>query len=357
MRRNARFALLLGTVMAWNATPLAAQTRPAGDPKTWDFGGRGQWSEVPQPTTRSISNPTLDKVEHLLAETKTSEALDTILVWIKAKENHQAPDRDRGLYLLAQTYYQDDSRVTAFYHCDELLDFYPESRFFYPALELQYRIADEFLKGHKRKLLGIPMFKADQEAIDMLFRIQERSPGSPLAERALLRSADYYFSTSDWELAADAYGAYARSYPRSPEIGRVRLQRALASFAQFRGIRHDASPLLDARAQFEEVKTRYPELAQQSNVQKFIDTIDTTLARKMLVVADFYRRTHKPKAAAFTLLTLIASYPLLPEADTARKELAQLPQAAVQQAEAIRPSAASATRPIGPEKPAELQPK
>ncbi|QOV90401.1 outer membrane protein assembly factor BamD [Humisphaera borealis] len=353
MRRNACLLTCLLSVLAWSASPTAADTKSA---KTWDFSGRGRWNEVQQPTSQPVANVTLDKVEQLLGSNQHGPALELALQWIKAPENRLAPDRDRGLFLLAEAYYQDDERITAFYHLDELLDYYPESRFFYPALEKQYLIADEYLKGRKRKLLGIPIFSVDEEAIDMLFRIQERSPGSPLAERSLLRSADFYFSKSEWELAADAYGAYGRSYPRSPEIGRVRLQRALASFAQFRGSRHDATPLIDARAQFEDVKTRYPELAQQANVQKFIDTINTTLARKMLGTADFYRRTSKPKAAAYTLLTLISTYPLLPEADQARSELKRLPQVAVDQAEAIRVPTA-ATRPIGPEKPAELQPK
>lgn len=349
MRRNARFAATLLMALAWNALPLAADT------KSWEFGGRGRWSEVPQPTSQPVSNVALDKAEQLLGSGQSDAALEALLTWIKAPGNRLAPDRDRALFLLATAYYQLDERITAFYHLDELLDYYPESRFFYPALEKQYQIGDEFLKGHKRKLLGFPVISADEEAIEMLFRIQERSPGSPLAERALLRTADYYFSQSEWELAGDAYTAYARSYPRSPQIGRVRLQRALSSFAQFRGTRHDATPLVDARAQFEDVKARYPELAEQANVQKFIDTINTTLARKMLGTADFYRRTSKPKAAAYTLLTLVNTYPLLPESDQARQELERLPEWAVEQAAAVRTPGPS-TRPIGPEKPAELQP-
>ena len=226
MRRNACIATCLLTVLAWNASPSVADSRPA---KSWDFSGRGRWNEVPQPTSQPVTNVTLDKVEQLLGSRQHGPALELILQWIKAPENRLAPDRDRGLFLLAEAYYQDDERITAFYHLDELLDYYPESRFFYPALDKQYQIADEFLKGHKRKLLGIPLFSVDEEAIDMLFRIQERSPGSPLAERSLLRSADHYFANSEWELAADAYAAYGRSYPRSQEIGRVRLQRALAS--------------------------------------------------------------------------------------------------------------------------------
>ena len=58
---------------------------------------------------------------------------------------------------------------------------------------MQYRIADRFLDGYKRRFIGIAMFTAQEEAVEMLYRIQSRSPGSPLAEKAMLRTADFYF--------------------------------------------------------------------------------------------------------------------------------------------------------------------
>ena len=362
MRRTARTSCSLLACGAWTALllvaqSLLAQSLPAAEPKTWDLAGRGQWAEVrqPQPTaTQPVANAELDKAEQLLAADNPSRAQDVLLDWIRVPQNRLAPDRDRALFLLADAYYRKDERITAFYHLDELLDFYPESRFFSPALEKQFRIADEFLKGHKRKLLGFRVLSAEDEAIDMLFRIQERAPGSPLAERALRRTADHYFATSQFELAGDAYAAYARSYPRSPQIGRVRLQQAFSSFARFHGTRFDSTPLIDARAQFEDVKVRYPDLAEQANVQKFIDTINQTLARKLLGTADYYSRTSKPKAAAYTLLTLMATYPRTPAADQARADLQRLPKWAVEQAGQVKASE-PATRPIGPETPAELR--
>ena len=297
----------------------------AVEPKSWEFGGRGNWALASQPTTQAASNPTLDKVEQLLADKRSGAALDLILKWIKTPTNFAAPDRDRALYLLANAYFAEGDRIHAFYHLDELLDVYPESSLFYAALERQYQIADAYLNGYKRTLLGLPVLSATNEAIDMLYRIQERSPGSPLAEKALRRTADFYFADGQFDLAFDAYQAYARAYPRSPDLGRVRLRQALSSFAQFRGLRHDATPLIDARAQFEDIKSRYPELAQQEQVQNFINTINETLAEKLVVTADFYSRTGHPRAAAYTLLTLTATYPQTPQADRARKLLAALP--------------------------------
>lgn len=342
-----RTALILSLLVAGAAgVPFAS----AAESKNWEFGGRGKWAQVDQPTNQPVANATLDKAEQLLASGNSSAALSQILEWIKAPANHGAPDRDRGLFLLAAAYYQEGDRIKAFYHLDELMDFFPESRFFSASIEKQYVIADAYLSGYKRKLLGMAILSADDEAIDMLYRIQERSPGSPLAERALRRSADYYFNSAQYDLAGDAYAAYARAYPRSPDIGRVKLQQAFASLAQFRGTRFDSTPLIDARTQFEEIKVRYPEIASQAEVQKFLDTINTTLAKKLIVTADFYRRTGKPKAAAYTLQTLLATYPLSSEAAHARAELAKLPASAVKEASEARVSEAS-TRPIGPDKP------
>ena len=62
-------------------------------------------------------------------------------------------------------------------------------------------------------MLGVPVLPAEDEAVEMLFRIQQRSPGSPLAERSLLRTADYYYANADYDLAHDAYEFYVQAVP------------------------------------------------------------------------------------------------------------------------------------------------
>ena len=123
--------------------------------------------------------------------------MKTAIFWIKTHDM-KAPLRDQAVFLIGQANFQLDDRIKAFYYFDEVMDEYPASKLFYPALEMQYKIADDFLKGHKTRLFGIPLFTAEEQAIEMLYRIQQRSPGSPLAEKALLRTADYYYSEADY---------------------------------------------------------------------------------------------------------------------------------------------------------------
>jgi outer membrane assembly lipoprotein YfiO len=324
--------------MAWNSLTCASviligaaavRAEPPAS-QTSEYTGHGQWHRItaPAPAPELISNPTLDRVEQLIDAHQVSTAHDLLSPWLK--DNPKAADRDRGLFLLAEIYYQQDDRLTAFYHLDELMDNYPSSRFFGLALQKQYDIGDAFLSGYKRKLLWLRILGAEDEGIEILYRVQERSPGSALAERALLRTADYYFRTSQFDLAGDAYGAFARGYSRSPDVAYVKLREAFSSLAQFRGVRYDSTPLLDARAQFVDFNEKYPAIAAQENVKERVERIDNTLADKLLVTGDFYVRTHKPVAAAYDFRYLLQKYPAAPVANSARTALAKLPAQALQ---------------------------
>lgn len=315
------------------ATLLLASTHAGAEPKVWQYSASGQWEQsqqgaATQPAARAptgpIANPTLDRAQRLLNARRYDAAHDVVLDWLK--RSPQAPDRDRGLFLMAESYYATGDRLWCFYECDELLDTYPDSRRYFAALELQYRVADAFLNGYKKSFLGLPIVGMTEEGIEMLYRIQERSPGSPVAEKSLLRSAHYYYRSSDFDLAADAYGAFVRAYPRSAEVPRAKLREAYSNFAQYRGHRYDPTALLDARAQFQDTMNRFPGLAREEGLQAFIDKIDDQLAAKIYWTADYYRRTNNPRAAVFVYRSLLQQYPTSRDADAARKALAKMPK-------------------------------
>lgn len=302
---------------------LSTAVYAAAPAVTWEFRD-GRWQQLPTVTTQpSLKDETLDRIEQMLNDGQWKQARVGILDWLK--QNPASPLRDRGLFLIAEVYYQSDDRIRSFYHLDELMENYPESRFFYPSLEKQYKIADDYLSGHNDKFLGMSIIGREGEAVEMLYRIQQTSPGSPLAEKALLRTADFYYSDLQYDLAADAYNMYAKNYPRSPVVPKVRLRRAFSSLAQFRGVKFDPTPIIDARSQLLDIAQQYPKLAAEENVSVVIEKIDSTFASKLYGQADFYRRTHEPDAAVYSYRLLIKTYPTSPEAVSARKWLAKMP--------------------------------
>jgi tetratricopeptide (TPR) repeat protein len=308
-------------VITFASTVLAA-------PKTWQLANGGQWGQLAGPATRSAAaaapEPALDRINDLLGRAQSRRAEKLGIAWLLS--HRDSPQRDRGLFLVARALYQYGNRVKSFYYLDELLDTYPDSALFYPALEKQFQIADAFLRGYKRRFLGIPMFSAEDEGVEMMWRIQQRSPGSPLAEKALLRTAEYYFDDQQYDVAADTYAEYVRRYPRSPIVTHAMLRQAYASYAQFKGPRFDASPLIDAREELRTVAAQDPKLAQEQNIQELLDRTDRTLAQKLWLTADFYRRTHEPRGAVYTYRYLTKAFPASPEAQKAREALAKMPQ-------------------------------
>jgi len=329
MRKNG--IVLAGLWVAVALGMMPGGSRAAGAEQTFELRD-GRWQSVAPADagkTPVVTDEALDRAEQLLSRKQYEPARKITLRWLKTNKTH--PLRDRALFLLAEAYEQYGNRILSFYYLDELMDNFPESRLFYPALDRQYQIADDFLNGYKRRLLYMSILSAEDEAIEMLYRIQGRSPGSPLAEKALLRTADYYYADSQFDFAGDAYASYVKSYPRSPAVPRVRLRQAFSALAQFRGLKFDATPIVDARAQLVDIGREYPDLAREQNTDQIVRQIDEAFARKIFTTADFYRRTHYDNAAVYNYRLLKGTYPDSPEAARADEALKKMPARALQE--------------------------
>lgn len=320
--------LTASTALAASAGVTLAQAPE--NTRTWELTPDGRWQQTIAPASPGAieADPALDRIREMLGNRRYDAAFEASVQWLRS--NTESPLRDQGLFLAAQSLFGAGDRLKAFYYCDELLDTYPDSPLWYPAVELQFQIADSFLNGWRRTFIGIPLAGWTDEGIEMMFRIQQRAPGSVLAERALMRTADFYYDDEQFDLSADAYGAFAARYPRSPEAIKARLRQAFSNYAQFTGVRFDPTPAINARAQLAALIAEYPDVAEQQRLPALVESIDRSLARKLMVKADYYRRTGKPESAAFLLSAVVMRYPNLAEADDARAQLANLPAPPIQ---------------------------
>ena len=319
------------TALAIGLTATAAVAQEAR--KSFALTPDGNWQRLPDAVepaatqaARAESDATLDAIAAMIDRRQYDAAYDRCIVWLKRDAG--VPGYDRGLYLAALSLKGKLELLRGFYFCDQLLDENPESPLYQDALALQYQMADLYLDGLKDKLLGARIVPRDDAGIDMLFRIQQRAPGSPVAEKALLRTADWYWSDGQFDLAGDAYQSYVKAYPRSPLVPQARLREAYSNLAQFRGPAFDSTAVLNARQQISRLIADYPELAKEQDLPAKLELADRQLARKLVIRADYYRRTGQPNSGAKLCRRAIALYPSLPEADDARKLLARLEPAA-----------------------------
>lgn len=246
-------------------------------------------------------------------------AFDELVTWMQANTS-AAEAYDQALYLAALALIEDGQRIKAFYYLEELLDNHPASAYYQPAVRLQYDVARSYLEGNADRFLIFPERHYD-EAIEMLFRVQLRLPGSELAENALLRTAEFYFDRGDFDFAEDAYFVFIDRFPRSPHVPVARLKQAFSNLKQYEGPAYDPTPLIDARTQLAQFQADYPQLAREQNLNQLFDWIDEQFARKLLIQASFYSRTHRPESANLLLASVVKNYPGTTASEAARQRL------------------------------------
>ena len=259
---------------------------------------------------RGIEEPALAVAAQEIDNGDGRDAFERLVAHLRQPGARRHAHRDAALYLAGNALISDRQRLKAFFYFDELLDTYPQSGLFLPAAERQYQIADSVLSGDRDRVLFVP--EADTgDALEMLFRVQLRVPGSELAERALLRSGEHYFDSGDHDFAEDVYTIFLDRFPRSPRVPYARLRQAWSNLLQYEGPRYDPTPLLDARQQFRAFADAYPDLADRQGLDEVFAYVDEQLDDKRRIKADFYRRTGEPEAAA--LLDAKAEDPEEPE--------------------------------------------
>lgn len=213
---------------------------------------------------------------------------------------------------------------------------YPGSEAFVTALEREYEIAEMFAYGMKRKLWGMRIVNASEEAQEILIRIQERIPGSRLAEKAGMELADFYFRRGQMSLAAEAYDLFVENYPRSEHVSKARRRLIYANLASYKGPEFDAAGLIEARFRLQELKQEEPATAEEIGADALLSGIREAEAQKLLENARWYWRKKNVIATEFTIRRLVKRYPNTAAARDALRfvprVLRQLPEQVKEQA-------------------------
>jgi len=188
------------------------------------------------------------------------------------------------------------------------------------AVERELAIALRYAGGLKRRGWGIRAFDASDIAIELFIRVQERMPGSQLAERASIELADFYYKRREIGLASEAYGLYIENFPDGPNARHAARRRIYADIARFKGPEYDASGLLDAQVRIRRYEREYPADSAQTGINSaLVERLDESLAAQQLVAAEYYLQTRELAAARLTLRRLATAYPRTTAAQTARQ--------------------------------------
>lgn len=308
--RGALLALLLPT-LAW-AQPSTPTADPAAQPNT---GGRfvldkdGRW--IPAPAPSAEGDQTLARARALLAENQPAQALALLEGWIKQREIDPPPEMAEALLRRGDARTALGDEFEALYDYERIARYFAASDQFVLALERELEISTRYLAGLRVKAwFGIRYESGIDVAEELMIRIQERMPGSQLAERAAIELADYYYRIRDLQMAGEAYDIFLRNFPRSEYRQRAELRRIFASIGQFKGPEYDAQPLREAQERVRRFAAQYPAEAEQTGVSDALATrLEESAAQQMLDIGKWYLRRDNEVSARLTLRRLLRAHP------------------------------------------------
>jgi len=235
-----------------------------------------------------------------------------------------SPAREEVLHLAGQAEMNRGRYYKAYEWLEKQLADHPAGELSEGALRREFQIADAFLMGKKRIFAWFIPLSAEAEGLEILSRITEHVPGSVIAENALLRIAEHHYARKEYAEAVDAYDHHLELFGKSPRAAEAMLQAARATYASFKGIAFDETPLIEAQQRFEILAERFGRTARKANVAAILRQIIETRANKTYADGRFYERTGRAKAAAFYYRQVIDRYPKTQWAPKARQELKRL---------------------------------
>lgn len=287
------------------AAPLLLAPAAAGQQR-WILDGADTWSEssIPRPGTPEASLAAAREA-YARGELERAEFLAT--QWIERHEDH--PLVAEALLIRGDALNDQGEDYQSLYDYERVARAHTGSEVFVTALEREYEIARAYLNGRKRKLWGIRWADATEEGEELLIRIQERLPGSRLAERSALTLADWYFRERKLDLAAEMYEIFLINHPRSAFVDDARRRLIYSYLASFKGPEFDATGLSEARTRIEEIRAASPRVAESIGADALLTRIEASEANKKLVTARWYLRVGDPVAAELVLRRLIRIHP------------------------------------------------
>lgn len=323
MANKTLYRLICCALLCANLLPanlLAAPQMPKYPERRVYNPATGTWSVAPSPIPGTEQGD-LQLAMIDLAENRAKQAKDRLKKWLKKYPNSEL--RPDAMVALGDAELALDNRMQAYKQYEKALDQYPGLEGEERILRHEFAIGVAFLSGVKQKI-WIFRAPAYEEGLDILEKVVSRAPGAVLAEDAIKAKADYYYGNGEFALAETEYARLAQEFPRGRYPRLALLMSAQSAFARFPGLAYDDSALHEARERFISFRERYPEFAEQENINVFIRRIDESLAAKHLMVGKWYGRQKHPESAAIYFREVVQRWPDSVAAAEARTRLSVL---------------------------------
>lgn len=300
------FCLILLFLAPATASPFWIWT-----PKT------GKWVN-PKTQPKSTPKEQFDYAKGLYDTKQYEDARKEFYKLLKAyPKSFEASESQYYLGLVEEA---DGRPYEAFQAYQKVIDKYPFSERIQEIVEKEYKIAEEFMSGQKRKAMGVPL-PVENPAIEIFTKVIENSTYGPLAPKAQYKLGLVLKGLMRYYEAEEAFSKVISTYPNSEWVEAAKFQLAACRAAISRGPDYDQGATQEAKEQFEEFVQQHPDAVLSRDAEKTIDQLKEKEAESSYNIGRFYEKQKAYGSAEIYYNEVLENYPNSPWAGKAMERL------------------------------------
>jgi len=211
-------------------------------------------------------------------------------------------------YYLGRLNEEQGKLYEAFLAYQKVIDKYPFSERIKEIIEREYKIAEAFMSGEKRKALGVNL-PVENPAIEIFSKVIENSTYGPLAAKAQYKLGLVLKGLMRYYEAEEAFSKVISNYPDSEWVAASKYQIASCRAAVSRGPEYDQGAAGEAKEKFEEFVREHPDAVLSREAEKNIQELKDKEARSSYDIAFFYEKQKAYEAAKIYYTDIINNYP------------------------------------------------
>ncbi len=278
-------------------------------------------------------------------------------------ENFGDPIEEDALFMIAESQFSLGELSVAQDSYDELMNRYPSTRHLNTVSQRMFSIAhywlgfpeetlpseirlaslasesepDLYLRSPPPALLPNftdhtrPLFDTTGRAEQALKSVWLNDPTGPLADDALMLTANFKLQENDFDDAAYYYALVRDQYPDSPHFQDAFLLGSHVTLATYQGPSYDSRPLQEAQGLKETAQQIFPDLEPEQQRllnEELVRIADDVVAREWEKV-EYYLRKDQPASVALHCNYILHHHPNSRYAEQARELIAQMQQQGV----------------------------
>ena len=189
-----------------------------------------------------------------------------------------------------------------------VIDKYPFSERIQEINEFEYKIAEKFMAGEKRKAFGVTL-PVDNPAIEIFGKVVENSTYGVLAPKAQYKLGLVLKGLMRYYEAEEEFNKVVSRYPDSEWSAAAKFQIASCRASLSKGFAYDQGSAQEAKEQFEEFVKEHPDAVLSLDAEKNIGEIREKEAEASYNSAAFYEKQKIFTSAKIYYNSIINDYP------------------------------------------------